>query len=136
MSDLERKRIAVIEDNVTNLAVFATALRRYGVTVIQDAWNINTTDFLLKNLPLDLILLDIMLRRGANGYDLFETWQAIPELSDIPVIAVSSLDAEEEIPKAQALGFAGFIGKPINLVKFPQQITACIEGENVWVPGR
>lgn len=136
MIDLKNKRIAVIEDNVTNLAVFATTLRRQGVSVIQDAWNTGTTDFLLKNLPLDLILLDIMLRRGINGYKVFEEWQVHPELRDIPVVAVSSLDAETEIPKAQELGFAGFIGKPISLVNFPKQIATCIEGENVWVSGR
>jgi two-component system cell cycle response regulator DivK len=136
MSDLKGKRIAVIEDNVTNLAVFATALRRQEVTVIQDAWNTSTVDFLLNNLPLDLILLDIMLRRGINGYDVFEQWQAVPELKDIPVVAVSSLDAESEIPKAQELGFAGFIGKPINLIDFPKQIANCIAGDTVWVSGR
>lgn len=136
MSELKGKRIAIIEDNVTNLAVFATALRRQEVTVIQDAWNTATVDFLRSNLPLDLILLDIMLRRGINGYEVFEQWQAVPELKDIPVVAVSSLDAELEIPKAQEMGFAGFIGKPINLVDFPQQIASCIAGENVWVSGR
>jgi CheY-like chemotaxis protein len=136
MSDLKGKRIAVIEDNVTNLAVFATALRRQGVVVIQDAWNTGTTDFLLDHLPVDLILLDIMLRRGINGYQVFEEWQSYPELKNIPVVAVSSLDAELEIPKAQTLGFAGFIGKPINLVEFPQQIASCMAGENVWVSGR
>jgi CheY-like chemotaxis protein len=136
MIDLKNKRIAVIEDNVTNLAVFATALRRQGVIVIQDAWNSNTTEFLLNNLPLDLILLDIMLRRGINGYKVFEEWQMKPELSAIPVIAVSSLDSEIEIPKAKEMGFAGFIGKPISLVNFPKQIATCIAGENVWVSGR
>ena len=136
MVDLKGKRIAVIEDNVTNLAVFATALRRQEVTVIQDAWNTGTVDFLLDNLPLDLILLDILLRRGINGYEVFEQWQEVSELKDIPVVAVSSLDAESEIPKAQKMGFAGFIGKPINLVDFPQQIAACMSGDKVWVSGR
>lgn len=136
MIDLKGKRVAIIEDNVTNLAVFATALRRQEVNVIQDAWNTGTVDFLLNNLPLDLILLDILLRRGVNGYEVYEQWQNVPELKDIPVVAVSSLDAELEIPKAQSLGFAGFIGKPINLIDFPQQIARCIAGEKVWTSGR
>jgi CheY-like chemotaxis protein len=136
MTDLKGKRIAIIEDNITNMAVFATTLRRHGVSVLQDAWNTGTTDFLLDSLPLDLILLDIMLRRGINGYEVFQEWQNHPELKDIPVIAVSSLDAESEIPKARALGFAGFIAKPISMAHFPQQIANCIAGDNVWVTGR
>jgi CheY-like chemotaxis protein len=136
MVDLKGKRIAIIEDNITNMAVFATSLRRQGVNVLQDAWNTNTVDFLLDSLPVDLILLDIMLRRGVNGYDIFQEWQNYPELRQIPVVAVSSLDAESEIPKARAMGFAGFIAKPISLVHFPQQLANCIAGKNVWATGR
>jgi two-component system cell cycle response regulator DivK len=136
MSSLKGKRIALIEDNVTNLAVFATALRKQGVAVIQDAWNTQTTEFLLQHLPIDLIVLDIMLRKGVSGYDVFDEWQTHPELSQIPVVAVSSLDAESEIPKAQAKGFAGFISKPIHAMKFPEQIEACLKGEKVWVFSR
>jgi two-component system cell cycle response regulator len=136
MSTLTGKRIAIFEDNVTNLAVFATALRRHGVAVIQDTWNTQTTEFLLQHLPIDLIVLDIMLRKGASGYDAFDEWQIHPELRQIPVVAVSSLDAESEIPKAQAKGFAGFISKPINAVKFPEYIEACLNGEKVWITSR
>ena len=136
MSDLKGNRIVIIEDNVTNLAVFATTLRRHGVSVIQDAWNTGTTEFLLKNMPVDLILLDLMLRAGHSGYDAFDEWQLHPLLKDIPVIAVSSLDAESEIPKAQEKGFAGFISKPINAIKLPDQIAACLAGEKVWVTSR
>lgn len=136
MVDLKGKRIAIIEDNITNMAVFATALRRHGVSVLQDAWNTGTSDFLIDSLPVDLILLDIMLRRGINGYEVFQEWQTHPELREIPVIAVSSLDAESEIPKAKNMGFAGFIAKPISLVSFPQQIANCIAGEKVWSTGR
>lgn len=57
-------------------------------------------------------------------------------LRDIPVIAVSSLDADTEIPKAQEKGFSGFISKPINSVKFPEQLLACINGEKVWIASR
>ena len=136
MIDLKGKRIAIIEDNITNLAVFATTLRRHGVNVVQDAWNTGTVTFLQDHLPIDLILLDIMLRRDINGYDVYEEWQAHEELKHIPVVAVSSLDAELEIPKAQAMGFAGYIAKPISLMEFPAQIAACISGEKVWVTGR
>lgn len=132
MNTLEGKRIAVIEDNVTNLAVFALTLKQQGATIFQDAWTTDSIQFLLSRLPLDVILLDIMLRQGLSGYDVFDSLQAHPELKDIPVVAVSSLDAETEIPKALSKGFAGFIGKPISLLDFPNQVAACIAGEKVW----
>jgi hypothetical protein len=34
--------------------------------------------------------------------------------------------------KTRAKGFAGFIGKPIDDVLFPRQITQILAGEPVW----
>jgi two-component system, cell cycle response regulator DivK len=132
MSILKGKRIFIVEDNLTNMAVFATALRREGAQVIQDSWNTGSITLLMQNLPVDIILLDLMLRRGISGYDTIQAIKQQPELAAIPVLAVSSLDAETEIPKAKELGFVGFIPKPIRLLDFPKQILACIEGEELW----
>jgi CheY-like chemotaxis protein len=129
---LKGKRIFIVEDNLTNMAVFATTLRREGAQVIQDSWNTGSINLLVQNLPIDLIMLDLMLRRGLSGYDTMDAIQQHDQLVGIPVIAVSSLDAETEIPKAKEHGFVGFIPKPISLLQFPKQILACIEGEEVW----
>ena len=136
MSNLKGKRVLVIEDDVRNLAVFATSLRQSGASVIQDNWNTGAADFVAQNLPVDVIVLDIMLRKGLSGYDVFDQLQADPQTKDIPVIAVSSLDPETEIPKARAKGFAGFISKPISAVSFPDQIAKVIAGEKVWIFSR
>jgi CheY-like chemotaxis protein len=85
-----------------------------------------------RNLPLDIVLLDLMLRYDKSGYDVFEKMQNDPELADIPVIIVSAADPGIEIPIAKAKGVQGFIGKPILPRVFPKQVAACIAGENVW----
>ena len=132
---LNGKVVALIEDNITNMAVFATILRQYDVTVIQDNGNFNPVNFLTSNLPVDLILLDIMLKRK-TGYTIFDQIQKTEGLKGIPVVAISSLDPAAEIPKLQASGFSGFISKPINVLTFPEQIATCISGGNVWATGR
>ena len=136
MVNLKGKRILVIEDDVRNLAVFATSLRQSGATVIQDNWNTGAADFIVQNLPVDVIVLDIMLRKGISGYDVFDQIKANPQTTDIPVVAVSSLDPETEIPKARAKGFAGFVSKPISAVSFPDQIARAIAGEKIWIISR
>ena len=136
MADLKNKRIFIVEDDVLNLAVFATSLRKSGANVFQEAWNTNTVDFLIRNLPIDLILLDIMLRNQVNGYDVFDNIRAHPKTAHIPIVGVSSLDPETEIPKAKAKGFDGFISKPIDVMAFPDQITRALAGEKVWVFSR
>lgn len=132
MAELDGKRIFIVEDNVTNMAVFAITLKQHGAIVIQDSWNTNAINKLLSHLPIDVILLDLMLRQSISGYDLFRELQAHPELHDIPVVAVSAADPSIEMPKARALGFRGFISKPIRPGVFASQIAAAIGGTHVW----
>jgi two-component system cell cycle response regulator DivK len=132
MQELQGKRIFVVEDDVVNMAVFTVTLRQTGATIIQDAWNANTINMLIQHLPVDVILLDLMLRFKVSGYDIFDKIKADPRLSTIPIVAVSASDPEIEIPKAKEKGFTGFIGKPIDVYQFPIQIAACMKGEEVW----
>lgn len=133
MEVLKDKRIFIVEDDMTNMAVYAMVLRRSGAIVIQDHWNSGTMALLQRYMPVDVILLDLMLRFGISGYDIYDQLAEFPQLAKIPVIAVSASDPEIEIPKAKERGFAGFISKPISLRDFPGQIAAGIEGEKVWV---
>jgi CheY-like chemotaxis protein len=132
MDELKGKRIFIIEDDVTNMAVYKATLQSSGATIIRDFHNLNSVQMLINNLPIDVILLDLMLRYKLNGYEVFDEIKASPELCQIPVIAVSASDPGIEIPKARAKGFSGFIGKPIKPLLFPKQIAACLEGYAVW----
>jgi two-component system cell cycle response regulator DivK len=40
----------------------------------------------------------------------------------------------EDEAKARAAGFDGFIGKPLDFRRFPEQIRALLAGERVWTP--
>lgn len=129
---LKDKRILIVEDNVMNMAVYNALLRDSGAAIIQDFWNYDTLHMIERFMPIDVILLDLMLRKGISGYDTFDQIKANPKLAGVPVIAVSAADPGIEIPKTQAKGFDGFIGKPIDPVLFPQQIADCMSGKPVW----
>ena len=91
---LQNKRILIVEDNVTNMAVYNALLRHSGAIVIQDFMNADMVNVLTRHLPIDVILMDLMLRFGISGYTLVERIKAFPLLADIPVIAVSASDPE------------------------------------------
>jgi CheY-like chemotaxis protein len=129
---LSKKKIYIVEDNTANIFVLLSALRQEGAIVVIDWFADGKTDRILKDLPIDLIILDLMLPGSSSGFDIFESLRAIPELNEIPIVAVSAMDTSVGIPKAQELGFSGFISKPIDVDKFPQQILALIEGEKIW----
>jgi two-component system cell cycle response regulator DivK len=132
---LDGKRIFIVEDDVTNMAVYSVILKNQGALVIQDPWNSGTIGLLRRHLPVDIIILDLMLRHRVSGYDIFREVKKEPDLAHIPVVAVSASDPGLEIPKARALGFVGFISKPISYQDFPAQLAACIKGDNNWVIG-
>jgi len=79
-----------------------------------------------------MILLDLMLARGNNGYDFFQAIRALPQFTYTPIVAVSATDASKGIPRAQADGFSGFIAKPIDSDLFPQQLAHILQGRAIW----
>lgn len=131
-SPLKNKRIMIVEDDVTNMAVYSVAFRRSGAAIIQDHFNTNTIDMMKTLLPIDVVLLDLMLRHDRTGYDIFRKMKDDLDLRDIPVLIVSAADPSTEIPKAKRLGVNGFISKPIDPFKLVKQVEACINGEEIW----
>jgi CheY-like chemotaxis protein len=133
MTILEGKRIFVVEDDVVNMAVYSVTLKQSGALVIQDPWNANTIKMIIDMLPIDIIILDLMLRYGVSGYDIYDQIRLRPELVHVPVVAVSASDPVNGITKTREKGFSGYISKPININQFPKQIVALLSGEEIWI---
>jgi CheY-like chemotaxis protein len=129
---LKNKRIFVLEDDPTNLAIISVILREHGAVVHFERWGVDTAKQLLSFLPVDIILLDLMLPNKISGYDVYDQIRAFPELKQIPVVAVTASDSDIERKKAREKGFQGFINKPIRYTYFPKLIAAVLNGEQVW----
>lgn len=129
---LTGKTIYIVEDNATNLAIISAILRRYHAYIRYDRWGVEAVERLASYGKVDLIILDLMFPRGVTGYDVYDQLQQYPQLTSIPVVAVSAADPQVEMPKARAKGFKGFISKPINHKIFPQQIATLIDGGEIW----
>ncbi|HLY26669.1 MAG TPA: response regulator [Aggregatilineales bacterium] len=129
---LTNKRIFIIEDDPKNLTIMEILLRQCNAQTQFERWGRDTVSRLLKFAPVDLILLDLNFPNNVTGYDIYDAIRQVPALASIPVVAVSASDASTAIPKTQAKGFAGFIGKPIDILVFPQQIAAVMDGKQIW----
>ncbi len=128
---LKNRRIFMVEDNAAYVAIASIYLRYAGATVESVSWGLKVPDIILKQLPIDVILLDLKLPRNTSGFDIFDQIRAVPELAAIPIIAVSAADPEVVMPKARDRGFAGFISKPIS-ASIVRHVAAVLEGKNVW----
>ncbi|MBI5959083.1 MAG: response regulator [Chloroflexi bacterium] len=129
---LDGKRIYMVEDNEDNIFVVLSLLRHHGASVQIDWWAKGEAHRVIKALPLDLIILDLMLPHDRSGYDVFEEIRAVPELQHVPVVAVSASDPSIAMPIAITMGFNGYISKPVGFDLFPKQIASLIAGEAVW----
>ncbi len=129
---LRNKHIYVVEDNVDNIFVILSILRQHGATVTIDWWAKGEVQRIFDAMPIDIILLDLMLPHGRNGFEVFDEIRTAPQLNSVPVVLVTAADASATVPKAVEKGFSGYISKPIDYTLFPQQIAALINGESIW----
>ncbi len=132
---LRGKRIFIIEDNMQNRLIFQLALIRQGAAVDFERWGRDTLHRIKNFSQLHLIILDLMLADGLSGFDIFQKIRQLPKYDAVPIVAVSAMDPSIAIPKTRALGFSGFIAKPIDNKLFPQQLASVINGEHVWAVG-
>jgi DNA-binding response OmpR family regulator len=61
---------------------------------------------LVRSKKIDLVLLDIMLPGGINGFDILEILEKDKVLSQIPVIILTNLASEEKV--ARQIGAVGY----------------------------
>jgi len=65
----------------------------------------------------DLVLLDLNMP-GKDGWEVLEEVQDDPELARVPVIVLTSLEAEEDIVKSYELQANAYLTKPVDFQGF------------------
>jgi two-component system cell cycle response regulator DivK len=130
----EEAYVLVIEDDANNLMVVTDLLRMIGIRYINARASGRMGIKLAELLPrVDLILLDIQLPYE-DGYSVLRQIRQHPKLTETRVLAVTANVLPQDEAKARAAGFDGFIGKPLDFDRFPQQIQSVLEGQAVWMP--
>ena len=113
-------RILVVDDNPTNLKLACDVLEMEGYGV-ERAMNADEARAVVGKVSLDLILMDIELP-GMDGLTLTRVLKADKSTSGIPIVAVTAFAMKGDDQKAIRAGCEGYITKPIDIRKFPQQI--------------
>jgi signal transduction histidine kinase len=80
-----------------------------------------------RQLRPDLILMDINIS-GLDGYEVTTRLRALKELKDIPIVAVTAATLRGDRERALIAGCDGYIPKPIDVDRFPQQVRAFLSG--------
>ena len=125
------KTVLVVEDNVSNFVLIARMLGYLGIHCEWKTSGYEVVEYADTLPQLDLILMDIRLPYE-DGYGALKKIRQSDHLTNIPVIAVTAEASQEQMDKARQSGFNGFLGKPLDPEKFPDQIQRILNGESVW----
>ena len=124
--------IVIVEDNFQNYVLMTRLLAHLGVKDCvwkESGWQV--LEF-AESLPaIDLILMDIFLP-GSDGYTLLRRLRGHPRFEETLIVAVTADASVENMRRAEASGFDGFIGKPLNPDSFATQVSRVLGGEPVW----
>ena len=119
----------VIDDNARNVQVLKLLLAEQSIecTVTTDPRMLD--DVLAGLARVDVVFLDLEMP-GADGYQVFQYLRSDPRFAQVPVVAYTV--HQSEMNNVYQYGFTGFIGKPIDPDRFPDQIARILNGEPVW----
>ena len=115
-------RILVVEDNRDNLNLMVFLLRALGHDPIpamsgQEAIELAAVD------PPDAVLLDIQMPE-MDGFETAAELRKNRELDDVPLIAVTALAMAGDREMILGAGFAGYIAKPVDPARLPEQLAS------------
>jgi two-component system cell cycle response regulator DivK len=129
--EFENVTVLIVEDNVSNFVLMARMLGHMGLHCEWKTSGFEVVEY-AETLPrVDLILMDIRLPYE-DGYQALEKLRLVDSLKDIPVVAVTAYASDEQLKRAKQAGFQGFIGKPLDPDRFPNQIRTLLKGDPVW----
>ena len=119
------QKILIIEDNIKLKSELAYLLKKYGY----EAFEIKDFDNIInefKNIKPNLILLDINL----PYFDGYHFCRQIREISDVPIIFITSRNNTSDEILAMTIGGDDFITKPFNNEVLLSRIAAILKRYN------
>ncbi len=123
--------VLVVEDNVANFVLIARLLGYMGIHCEWKTSGYEVVEY-ADTLPrLDLILMDIRLPYE-DGYEALQKIRESQTLKDTLVVAVTAEASVKQLNRAREANFDGFIGKPLDPDRFPDQIRRILNREDVW----
>jgi len=123
--------ILVVEDNAGNFMLIARMLESINVLCEWKTSGFEVVEFATTMPYIDLVLMDIRLPYE-DGYGALRKIRQSEQLRNLPVIAVTAVAGLDQMRSAKLAGFNGFIGKPLDPDRFPDQIRRILAGESVW----
>ena len=117
-------RILVVEDHPLNRRLVRDILEFHGHEVVE-AHDVPQAHAQLNEHRVELVLLDIQIP-GGGGEVVLRTIRNDPTISNLPVVAVTAAAMSGDRARLLAIGFDGYISKPIETKTFASVVEGYI----------
>ncbi|MGY0398694.1 MAG: hybrid sensor histidine kinase/response regulator, partial [Ostreibacterium sp.] len=106
----EQVRILMVDDSITMRKACSKLLSKYDVELMTAKDGLDAIDVIIDWTP-DLVLLDIEMPR-MDGFEFATHLRKDNDISDIPIIMITSRTGDKHRQRAKTLGIDGYLGKP------------------------
>ena len=126
-----RPVLLVVDDDASVLSSLDRSLRRaeYDVHLAEGG---KAALEMLDRLRPDLVLLDVMMPGGPDGWEVCSHLRAREDMDLVPVVFVTALDTEQDEAKAFAVGGSAFLRKPFELDELLTLVEKQLETSKKW----
>jgi DNA-binding response OmpR family regulator len=114
-------KILVCEDQDSIRRMIEALVQARGYDVVAVANGVKAVDVALTSRP-DVVLLDLMLPGGYDGFEVCRRLRADPSTHGVPVVIISALDDEESRARAREAGATAYYTKPFSPIALLKEI--------------
>ena len=126
---LEGKKIFFVEDDMFLANIISRRIKEAGGSVTHVTDGSEAVVRIPKETP-HILLLDLLLPGGIDGFEVLEKIKADPVTKDVPVVIISNLDQPADIEKGMKLGAYRFLIKAsVTPPEIVEHIAAALHSE-------
>lgn len=127
MKDLSESRILIVDDVKANVDVLVHALRdHYKLSVALDGAAALRS---IEKNPPDLVLLDILMPPGIDGYEVCRLIRANEATKEIPVMFLSSLEDVTDKTRGFEAGGNDYLSKPFEMLEVKARVHSLLKAK-------
>ncbi len=119
--EVKTKKILIIDDDSRNIFALTAVLKAKKFNCLSAISAQQGFDILKDQADVGIVLMDMMMP-DMDGYEAINKMKNHPEMSDIPVIAVTAQAMVGDKERCLAAGAVGYVSKPVNVDELLIQI--------------
>ena len=124
-------KILVVDDNPSNVKLLTDILTYHGYSVAGEATGEAALSH-IENNALDLILLDVVMPPGIDGFAVCRELRKNPRHAMLPIVLVTALDPNEERVRGLEAGADDFLSKPINAPELLARVRSLLRLKHLY----